>query len=301
MVSVIIPTYNRMEMLHECVESVIRSTYKDLEVIVVDNCSTDGTVKDIKNMMLSDGRIKIVQLEQNLMAAGGRNKGIEVASGDFMLFLDNDNVIYEDMIEILVNKMESNRRIGLAGPLSINRNQDDTIWLAAGGYNFYTSRPDTVHGGVKFGSVKLDEKYKTYYSPNAMMISREAIEKVGGFDTFYYAMYEEADIGYRISRAGYEEYIFTDAKTNHLGFVGDGEEKKLRLLGIGFPERAFYFARNRSVFEKKYATWYQKVVFFVFFVHVFTVYYCVQAVIAKRWDIAKAYFMGAIKGIFYKI
>ena len=272
-----------------------------MEVIVVDNCSSDDTVKDIRKMMSQDDRIKLVELKTNLMAAGGRNKGIEVAKGDYLLFLDNDNVIYNDMIEILVDEMKNNKNIGLAGPLSINRNQNDTIWLVSGAYNFYTSIPITLFGGKKYGTEELQPRYETYYSPNAMMITKEAIEKVGGFDDTYYAMYEEADIGYRIYQAGFEEYIFTNAKTNHLGFVGEGEEKKLRLLGIGFPERAFYFARNRSIFEKKYANRCQQVVFFLFFVHLFTVYYCFQAIKEKRYDIAKAYFRGAMNGIFYKV
>ena len=299
LVSVIIPTYNRAEMLCQCVDSVLDSTYTSLEILIVDNNSSDNTVELIKSKYCDEQRVKLFPLKRNMMAAGGRNEGIKHAKGDYLLFVDNDNVVFPDMIEKLIDQMERDKQIGLVGPLSVD--QENTIWLASGDYNFFTSRPVTLYSGRKIDDVKMEERYVTCYSPNIMMVSRDAIEAVGGFDQSYYAMYEEADFGYRILKSGYKSYIITGARTTHMGYVAEGEQKELRNLGINFPERAYHYAKNRSVFIKKYAKWYQKIVFFTIFIHVFTFYYCFVALKNKRIDIAAAWFRGTIKGMFTKV
>ncbi len=298
LVSVIIPTYNRSDMVCECVESIFNSTYSNLEMIVVDNCSTDDTCQAIRKHW--GDRVKLIELEENLMAAGGRNEGIKHATGDYLLFVDNDNIVEADMIELLVEAMEGDDSIGLVGPLSINRYRDNTIWLASGDYQFFSSRPKTLHSGCRPEDVPLKKRYSTCYSPNIMMVRRAAMDAVGGFDRSYFAMYEEADLGYRIKNAGYTEYIITDARTNHLGFVEEGEQSKLRHLGIGSPDRTFHYAKNRTVFMRKYSSWYHRITYYLIFMHVFTIYYSVVALRYGRRDIAKAYVKGAWAGLWTK-
>lgn len=137
LVSVIIPTYNRGKMLSECVDSILKSTYTNLEVLIVDNNSTDNTVELMQEKFGSDKRVHMIGLKENLMAAGGRNEGIMHAKGEYLLFVDNDNIVYPDMIRHLVAEMEKDSRIGLVGPLSINKYYGDTIWLASGDYHFF--------------------------------------------------------------------------------------------------------------------------------------------------------------------
>lgn len=300
LVSVVIPTYNRAEMVSDCVSALLKSTYTNIEILVVDNKSSDNTIK-IVSEKFGDGRVKVIPLAENLMAAGGRNEGIKRAKGDYILFVDNDNIVYPDMVQILVKEMEKDSSIGLVGPLSINKYYGDTIWLASGDYNFFTSRPKTLYSAKKIKDVSLAKRYATCYSPNIMMTSKKALEEVGGFDKSYFAMYEEADFGYRILGAGYKAYILTEARTQHMSYVGDGESAKLRTLGIGFPDRAYHYAKNRFVFMKKYSKWYHRAVFYIFFMHVFTIYYSFIALQNKRSDIAKAWLRGTFDGIFTKV
>ncbi|MGN0366686.1 MAG: glycosyltransferase family 2 protein [Suilimivivens sp.] len=301
LVTVIIPTYNRANMVCECIDSILKSTYSNLEVIVVDNCSTDRTLELLKERYTGEAQVRVLELKENLMAAGGRNEGIKKAQGDYLLFVDNDNIVSSDMIELLVKEMERDENVGLVGPLSINKYFGDTIWLASGDYHFFSSRPKTLYAGKKPEDITLEKKYSTCYSPNIMMVSKEVIEKVGGFDRSYFAMYEEADFGYRIKNAGYKEYIVTEARTYHMNYVGEGEQAKLRLLGIGFPERAFYYPKNRTVFMKKYAKWYHMISYYSVFIHVFTLYYSFVALKYGRKDIAKAWVGGTIEGIRTKV
>lgn len=301
LVSVIMPTFNRIEVLCDCIDSILKSTYTNLEIIVVDNNFTDHTVEIVNKKYASEKRISMISLKKNLMAAGGRNMGIKRAKGEYLLFVDNDNIVFPNMIEILVREMEKDENIGLVGPISINKYAGNKIWLASGDYHFFSSRPKTLYSGKKLNEVNLKKRYKTCYSPNIMMVSRKAINAVGGFDPMYFIMYEEADLGYRILQAGFQEYIVTDARTLHLSYVSNGQQNVLRHLGVESPVRAFYFARNRSVFMKKYAKWYHLIVYYLLFIHVFTFYYWFMAVKNGRTDIASAWIKGTQKGIRSKV
>lgn len=88
-VSVIIPTHNSEKYILECINSVINQTYKNLEIIIIDDKSTDDSVKLIKS--IKDKRIKLIELERNSGAAITRNKGIEASTGDYICFLDSDD------------------------------------------------------------------------------------------------------------------------------------------------------------------------------------------------------------------
>lgn len=96
-VSVIIPLYNEEKYIKECLESVINQTYKNLEIIVVDDNSTDNSLKIVKE--IKDKRIKVIKLKQNNGVANARNKGVEKATGDYICFLDSDDFWVKDKIK----------------------------------------------------------------------------------------------------------------------------------------------------------------------------------------------------------
>ena len=90
LVSVIIPTYNRGRLILDSINSVLNQTYKNIELIVVDDCSTDNTEEILKS--INDSRIKYVKLEKNSGACIARNKGIELSTGEFIAFNDSDDL-----------------------------------------------------------------------------------------------------------------------------------------------------------------------------------------------------------------
>ena len=87
-VSVIIPTYNRKHLIQPALESVLGQTYPQVELIVVDDCSTDGTADWIKQLYPT---VRLLRLDKNHGAAGARNRGISIAQGDYIAFLDSDD------------------------------------------------------------------------------------------------------------------------------------------------------------------------------------------------------------------
>ena len=106
MVSVIIPVYNSSKYLKECLDSVLNQTYKNLEIIIIDDKSTDNSV-DIINSY-KDKRIKLIKLKKNSGVSVCRNKGIEKASGDYITFIDSDDYWELDKIKKQVKFIEKN-------------------------------------------------------------------------------------------------------------------------------------------------------------------------------------------------
>lgn len=102
-VSVLVAVYNAEKYLRKCVETLTRQTYKNLQIICVDDCSTDHSVEMLKGYAEIDERIEIVQLEQNHGQAHARNKGLEVADGELITFCDSDDYMEADAIEKTVD------------------------------------------------------------------------------------------------------------------------------------------------------------------------------------------------------
>jgi len=119
-VSVIIPVHNNEEYILECINSVIYQTYKNLEIIIVDDKSTDNSVNLIKS--IKDKRIKLIELKENSGAAIARNKGIEVSTGDYICFLDSDDYWYKEKIEKQL-KFIKNKAFIYSEYLYLNKNK----------------------------------------------------------------------------------------------------------------------------------------------------------------------------------
>lgn len=106
LVSIIIPTYNRETMISECLASVTAQSHQNYEVIVIDDGSTDSTVELIKKLQMQDNRIRLIcNLHQGVSAA--RNAGLDAAKGEFVFFLDSDDVIHPNLLAYLVNNMNT--------------------------------------------------------------------------------------------------------------------------------------------------------------------------------------------------
>lgn len=102
-VSVIMPVYNTEKYLHQCLDSVINQTLKDIEIICVDDGSTDNSLIILQEYAKKDNRIKILT-QQNEYAGVARNNGLKIATGEYLSFLDSDDFFELDMLESMYNK-----------------------------------------------------------------------------------------------------------------------------------------------------------------------------------------------------
>lgn len=107
LVSIIMPNYNCEKYLSETIKSVVNQTYNNWELIIVDDCSTDRSVTIIQQFMVQDSRIKLIINERNIGAALSRNKAIEVARGEYIAFLDSDDLWLENKLEKQINFMKN--------------------------------------------------------------------------------------------------------------------------------------------------------------------------------------------------
>ena len=165
-VSVIIPTYNRKGLVPEAIDSVIAQTYKDFEVIVIDDGSTDGTGK----MLEEKYGDKIGYFyKENGGCASARNYGIRMARGEYISFLDSDDWYTPEKLEDQVRILDNNPQYGFVS--------SDIVYLDGGQkYLIKVSRPD------KNGKVAYPLFLTTYFCLPASLFRRECFDKAGYFD-----------------------------------------------------------------------------------------------------------------------
>ena len=170
LVSVIIPTYNRAYILHKAIESVLSQTFKDIELIVIDDASTDGTSELVKSYA-KKSKIPVIywKNKKRLGPAASRNKGIKLAKGRFIAFLDSDDWFLPEKLEKQVKFFQQN--------LSYYLVQTEERWYKQGKRIF----PKRIHRKAKgyffHRAVRL-----CVVSMSTVMIKRELFKEVGLFD-----------------------------------------------------------------------------------------------------------------------
>ena len=300
-VSVIIPTFNRATMVCDCVASVLAQENVALEVVVVDDCSPDDTKTRIEERFGKDSRVRYVRNEKNSFQAVSRNNGAKIAQGDFLLFLDDDNILGANALATLVAEFRKNPKLGFAAPMAVHKRlgKNNLIWSLGSDFNRWTSQPKDNCPNLPLENLPPEPKtYPTSYYPNGFMVPRTVYDAVGGFDETYEQIFEESDFGWKIREASYEAIISTAARTDHLGFLEPGCVPELRQLGIEKPYRTYCFARNRLRFARKHFSFLQILSVMFVFAPLSAAYYGLVAFRNHRPDIAWAYLKGTIRGFF---
>ena len=116
-VSVIVPVYNPGEGIKKCIQSLVAQTLRDIEIIFVDDCGTDNSMEYIRVAAQSDDRIIIIRNPQNMGAGQSRNRGIELARGKYLSFIDPDDYVFPDFLELLYRKGEETQANIIKGTL----------------------------------------------------------------------------------------------------------------------------------------------------------------------------------------
>jgi glycosyltransferase involved in cell wall biosynthesis len=112
-VTVLIPVYNKAPYLRECLESVIRQTFSDLEIVAVDDKSTDDSLAILRSM--TDPRLRVLTLPENLGPAGAANAGLDAARGEYIVRLDADDIAVPERVALQVAYMDAHPEIGASG------------------------------------------------------------------------------------------------------------------------------------------------------------------------------------------
>ena len=217
-VSVIILTWNGRKFLGECLDSLTAQTFRDFETILVDNGSTDGTVGFVRE---SYPWVRLVALPENTGFAGGNNRGLAEAGGEFIVTLNNDTRVVPEFLEELVAPALADSRIGMVAAKMRNYFQPERI-DAAGlkiganglGYNIGVGETDAgQHDGAGvFGPCG-----------GAALYRRTMLDEIGFFDPDFFAYYEDFDLAWRGRLAGWGCAAAPPAVVYHVHSATSGE------------------------------------------------------------------------------
>ena len=215
--SIIIVNFNGLDYLDRCIKSIIDSNYKEVEIIVVDNGSSDESVKYIKNkyknIFLS--KLFIIELDKNYGPAKARNIGVERAKGEYLCFLDNDTIVHPNWAIPAIEEFKKNKRTGIIQcklMLASDRNKFDYIGEYLGTNGFLVQRvPANIidKGDYDYREIILAAKSA------GMFIRKSVFDKISGFDTDYFIYVEETDLGWRSWLCGYEAVFIPDSIVYH--------------------------------------------------------------------------------------
>lgn len=239
LVSVIILNMNRKSYLRKCLNSVLNSSYKNLEVIVIDNGSTDSSQTLVKKEF---PKVKLIENQQNLGFGGGNNIGIKNARGKLLFLINNDIFLDHLCIEKLVEKAMSKEDVGIFG-CKIYFGYLNNILQHAGGIL------DNSGSGILRGFFEKDSNlYNIEYEVDwvhgaAIFIRKRVFEEIGLFDTIYHPIYhDEIDLCYRAFKSGFKILYIPTAIVYHYESV-----KSLKTL-----KTAFLRIRNQLIFVFKF-------------------------------------------------
>ena len=217
-VSIVIPHWNNVDVLSECLESISNTDFENFETIVVDNASTDNSVASVRS---NYPNVKLIENDKNYGYAGGCNIGAEAASGDFLIFLNNDTVQEKDWISNLIKTINSDDKIAAVQPKILNyynRNVFDYAGGSGGHMDIYCF---PFARGRIFSFQENDEgqynnKEKCFWSSGTcFMVRRELFQKAGGFDESFFAHMEEIDLCWRLYAMGFEVWVEPDSVVYH--------------------------------------------------------------------------------------
>lgn len=296
LVSVIIPTFNRENDLVRLLQSIRKSSIdkEGLELIVVDNARSKTLQKKIEKTYPG---ARLVQSENNLYCSGGRKLGADVASGKYLFFIDDDNILPENCIRALVAAMEQDKKIGVAAPIMAYWSKKNTVWCAGGvittlGLVAYLGKGQEVRDVQSGPELKGID-----FFPNAFMVRKEALKDAPfDLDNFIHN-WSEADLCARIRNNGYTLNTVKDAITYH---DIDYDGSITRLGTFNTYDQAF----SRIIFRKQHRnTIKQWGLFWGIVFPVSTMYY-LQKIYGqheiKRSSLTNAYFKGTVKAVMYR-
>ncbi|MGB8318229.1 MAG: glycosyltransferase, partial [Ignavibacteriaceae bacterium] len=224
-VSVIALTYNQLEYTKSFIQSLYQNTSYPFELIIVDNNSSNNTIKFLKELEKTKNNVKLILNNNNLGFPKGVNQGIKKAAGNYILVANNDIVLTKGWLERMIEIAESDPQTGLVGPVSnsVSGMQLDN--------DAKYSTIEEMHDYA--ANVRQKNRGKILEFPRVAflctLIKKEIIEKIGGLDErFSPGNFEDDDFCLRAQLAGFKNVIAKDVFIHHYGsksFAAEGLEK----------------------------------------------------------------------------
>ncbi len=236
-VSIIVLNWNGYKDTVECLDSLKEIDYPNYEIIIIDNGSSDDSVKKIEEYerrfnkeprrrpgpmapagLIQSQKIKFITLTSNLGFAGGNNIGIKNAlenGADYILLLNNDTVVEPNFLSELIKVAESDRIIGMLGPKINFYQPKDRIWFLGGKINWLLNKGTHLYYSQFDKNLPQEPFEVDYLSGCALLVKRKVIERIGLMWDGYFLYYEDTDWNLKARRKGWKVVVVPKAKIYH--------------------------------------------------------------------------------------
>jgi glycosyltransferase involved in cell wall biosynthesis len=252
-VSIIIPCFNSIHFIEESITSAIMQTYKNIEIIVVDDCSTDGSLNLIKHLALKDTRIKVISTPINSGASAARNIALKHAKGLWISVLDSDDIYCLDKIEKQVESIEK-----YSGSL-----------VAVGSNSYHIDTEGRIISYFKYPKnskilVKNLIRMKRFPAHSSFMYLLSAVKKINGYNENC-KQAEDTDLMLRLSEHGdftiVSDYLIKyRIHDNNMTNYSNGDEQ----LHYALATRVYYQVQVDTRFQTQYEINWNSIQLFVF-------------------------------------
>ena len=231
LVSVVVLNWNGREVVERCLQSLQGQTYQPLEIIVVDNASTDDSADLVRKRF---SNVKMIVNERNLGFGGGNNVGIRASQGRYIMMLNNDTRLDPACIEELKRSLEKDQRYGACASKILLEYEDNLI--DAAGIVICPDGLSIGRGRLEKGD-QYDEETDVFFASDcACLYRREMLEDIGLYDEDFFAYADETDMGWRAQLAGWKCIYNPKAVVYHFHSASTGTYS---------PFKAYLVERNR--------------------------------------------------------
>lgn len=240
---IIILNWNGWKDTVECVESCLRLTYAAVTILLVDNCSSDGSEAILRGRFPG---VTVIQTGDNLGYAGGNNVGIRYAlenGADYIWLLNNDTVVDPAVLNEMVRVAERDPKVGMLGPKILLHSRPEYLNCIGSTINLKTGQPRLVGLGEKDDGRFDDIREMDTLSGCSLLVRRELVDAVGVLDDRFFLFYEETDWILRAKRAGYRMLYVPKARIWHKVSASVG--------GHQSPLMLYYMIRNNPLLMRK--------------------------------------------------
>jgi hypothetical protein len=251
LVSIITVNYNGLEYLPELYNSLRELTYKNCELILVDNASTDESVAFVQKHY---PEVIVLENPDNYMFARGNNEGIKIARGEIICLLNNDVKVSPEFLEIIVREFSTNQNMSACQPKVLDLNQPDRFEYAGASGGYIDKYGYPFMRGRLFFTVEKDEgQYNTaqeiFWSTGAcFFVRRPVLDKTGILDEDFRMHMEEIDLCWRLHLLGLKIYCVPEAKVWHKG-GGTLSTDNPRKIYWNFRNNIFLLVKNLEMFN----------------------------------------------------
>jgi len=253
--SIILVNYNGAEFLYECLNSINKFVgYGDIEVIIVDNCSNDGSIQIIEENYSS---FKLIYSQANLGFGKANNLGVTYSRGKCLLFLNTDTILRECALESLLEYLQQNKDIGAISSRITFKN--GSYQLSCGSLpNLVVEFFDKIKYGLdnklpQVFSRIYDRRYSTvkevgWVTGACMMMRRDVFEQIGGFDENFFMYFEDKDICKRVKELGYKVVYYP--KTSIIHLLGGSSHGVKKSVNRYYREsQLYYYQKHLGKFQ----------------------------------------------------